>query len=429
MPTKTQFNIRSIVHWKQMGTLLLCALSMAFAQTPEAIKIQSGQQEIEYLHQPGAGAVMFVLPSQPENADAEVKNWIPIAASRKWRLIVPKFPVVADPGVKNLEAAVADVRKRFQAEKAPVYLVGGGVSTAAVFYACTRAPYLWTAALAIGGDPRPAIESDRMFAANTLNTPVAWALTADEKIATADLRLKLTGAGFNLTLLEGPTVGQALDFLAKQAYTAFPQKIDCETGNPTMARCYWIRMTGFDPALRNDAIRSSRLNPEATASLDFGGFGYRADRPGPGVVVEWLPPNYSGPLKVNDRITQLSGRPIADPRHYVEMLGEVKEERPVSVTIERKEGKETERMRITTRYRLRQREEVVTARVQAEHSSEAKEITIVSRAVAALELTIPEGWAPGTVNWNGNQMASPQSPGCLILSLKEPGASRPCPAK
>lgn len=410
-----------------MGTLLSLASTLLLAQTPETIKFSAGQQELEYLHQPGTDAVMVVLGAQPEAAAEEAKNWIPIAASRKWRLVMAKFPMAGDAGVKNLDAMVADVRKRFAADKAAVYLVGGGPASAAVFFAAARAPHLWTAALAIGGDPRPAIDTDRLFAANTLNTPFAWALSADEKTVTAALRLKLTGAGFNLTVLEAPTVGQALEFLAQQPYTAHPRKIDCETGNPALARCYWIRMTAFDPSLSNDAIRSSRVNPESTASLDFGGFGYTPTKPGPGIVVEWLPPYYKGPLKLNDRLTQLSGRPIADGRHYQEMLAEVKEERPVSVTIERKEGKELDRIRLTTRYRLKAREEVVTARVQAEYVQEAKEIVIVSRAVAALELTVPEGWAPAAVNWNGNQAANPQSAGCFVLSLKEPGAARPCP--
>ncbi len=404
-----------------MATLLSFAVLLAWAQTPETLKFTSGQQELEYLHHPGSDAVLVVF-----GAPEEAKSWIPIAASRKWRLLMPKFPMAGDTGVRPLDAMVADARKRFSLDKVPVYLVGGGPASAAVFYAAARSPDTWSAALAIGGDARPAIDTDRLFAANTLNTPIAWALTAEEKIETAAIRQKLTGAGLNLTLLEAPTVGQALEFLAKQPYAAHPRKVDCETGNPALARCYWIRMTAFNPALINQAIRSSRVNPESTTSLDFGGFGYSSNKPGPGIVVEWLPPDYAGPLRLNDRLTHLSGRPIADPRHYLEMLAEVKEERPVAVTIERKEGKELDRIRLTTRYRLKAREEVVTARVQAEYSAEAKEIVIVSRAVASLELTIPEGWAPAAVNWNGNQAANAQSAGCFLLSLEQPGASRPC---
>lgn len=400
--------------------------ALLFAVALETVKFQAGQQELAYLHAPGESAVLVVLPSQPESAEAEMKNWAPIAASRKWRLIMPQFPSAADPGVKNLDAMVADLRKRYSLARTPVYLAGGGAASAAVFYAAARAPYLWTAAMAIGGSPMPAIDSDRLFAANTLNTPVGWALTPEERTASAAIRQRLTTAGYNLTVLEAPTIGQVLDFLARNTITGFPGKIDCETGNPAMAQCYWVRLTAFDPALRNDAIRSSRVNPDLPASLDLGGFGYQPTAPGPGVLVEWLPPNYTGALRLKDRIVALSGKPVVDGGHYVELMKEVKEERPVSITVERVTGKEKERFRLTTRYQLRQREEVITARVQAEFVPESREIVIISRAVAALELTIPEGWAPSTVNWNGNQMASPQSPGCLVLSLKEPGASRPC---
>jgi pimeloyl-ACP methyl ester carboxylesterase len=397
--------------------VFLWIAALAWCQAPEAVKFPAGSQELAYLSAPGEGAALVVLPAQPETAAEEIKNWAPIAASRKWRLVMPQFPAVADPGVKNLEAMAADLRQRYVLAKQPIYLAGGGIASAAVFYAAARAPHLWTAAIAIGGSPVPAIDSDRLFAGNTLNTPVGWALTAEERSASAAIRQRLTTAGYNLTVLEAPTIGQVLDFLARHSYTAFPPKIDCETGNPTLAQCYWAKLTAFNPALRNDAIRSSRVNPDLPASLDFGGFGYQVTAPGPGVVIEWLPPDYKGPLMLKDRIVALSGKPIADPRHYVELMREVKEERPVSVTIERVTGKEKERLRLTTHYRLRQREEVVTARVQAEWVPEAREIVIVSRAVAAIELTIPEGWAPSTVNWNGNPVASPQNPGRIMVSL------------
>jgi hypothetical protein len=147
------------------------------------------------------------------------------------------------------------------------------------------------------------------------------------------------------------------------------------------------------------------------------------------VVVDFLPEGYKGPLKVGDRLTALSGKTIQDPKHYVEMMGEVKEEKPVAVTIERMEGKEKERVRLVTRYVLRKREEVITARIQAEYLPEPKEIVIVTRTVAALRVTVPEEWAPATINWNGQQVATPHNAGCYVLSLKEGGASKPCPAQ
>lgn len=410
-----------------MLPLFLLAAS-ALAQTPDPIRFPSGQVELAYLHQAGEGAVLLVLPAQPETAAEEWKTWAPIGASRKWHVAMPQFAHVADPGVKNLEAMVADLRKRFPLERSPVYLVGGGLASPSVFYAASRAPYLFTAALAIGGSPKPAIDSDRIYGANTVNTPVAWALSSDERTESAALRQRLTTAGFNLTVLEAPTVGSALDFLAKQLYTPVPRKIDCETGNPTMARCYWVRMTAFDPSLRNDALPSSRVNADSPASLEFGPFGYQPSKPGPGILIEWLPQGYKGPLQLNDRIIALSGKPVSDPRHYAELMSQVTDERPVSVTIERvvPKQKEPERMRLTTRYQLRKREEVTTARLQGEYLQDSNEILIVTRNVAGIELAIPQEWAGAKVNWNGNLAASPQNPGCYVLSLKEPGAARPC---
>jgi hypothetical protein len=110
-------------------------------------------------------------------------------------------------------------------------------------------------------------------------------------------------------------------------------------------------------------------------------------------------------------------------------MSQVTDEKPVAVTIERGTGKNKERVRITTRYALKKREEVLTARVQAQYQAEAKEITIVSRTVAALQVTVPQEWVPVAINWNGITVATPQSPGCYIVSIKNPGSGRPCPAK
>jgi len=223
-------------------------------------------------------------------------------------------------------------------------------------------------------------------------------------------------------VLESANTAQAVNWLARHKYTPWPLKIDCESGNPTLTRCYWLTPTEFDPRLRNYALRSTRIAPDSSASLDFGGFGYRGDAPGPGVLVEWLPENYSGPLRLKDRIVALSGSPIADPRHYVEKMSQVTEEKPVAVTIER----DKERIRLVTRYLLRQRAEVVTARVQAEYLPEAKEITIVSRTVATARVQVPPQWAPVSINWNGTTVAQPNEAGCWIVSIKNPGEARPC---
>src|SRR5262249_30653008 len=138
-------------------------------------------------------------------------------------------------------------------------------------------------------------------------------------------------------------------------------------------------------------------------------------------------PNYSGPLQMNDRIVALSGTPIADARHYVELLSQVVDEKPVSIMIERGIGKNRERIRLTTRYQLRKREEVLTARLQAQYNAEAMEITIISRTIASMQVNVPSDWLPVTLNWNGVTVATPQSAGCYLVSIKNPGNARPCP--
>lgn len=410
-----------------MMLLWFASLSL-LAQTPAPVKATVGAAEVAYLYAPGkSDAALVVLPNQIDKPDVEWKSWSEIAATRGWHIVMPVSAASGDNGAKMLDAIVSDVRAKNKLTGAPFYLVGAGPLSPMVMYVICRAPHIFSAGLAIGGSAKPAVDTDRLFAANTSLTPIAWALTPEERAEQAPIYQKMVTRGFRLEILESPTILTAMNWLAKHTYTEYPLKIDCETGNPSLARCYWIQPTDFDPTLRNDALPSTRIAPEVTASLDFGGFGYSANKPGPGVVVEFLPENYKGPLKLGDRLVALSGKTIQDPKHYIEMMSEVREEKPVAVTIERMEGKEKDRIRLVTRYVLRKREEVITTRIQAEYLADAKEIVIVTRTVAALRVTVPEAWAPATINWNGQQVATPHNAGCYQLSLKEGGASKPCP--
>ncbi len=414
-----------------MIPLLLLTLSagwqVAAQQLPVAATASSGKVTASYYH--GAGetaAILLVLPNQPEKPETEWKTWSQVAATRKWHLVFPAGPTMGDGGILAITAISDALRAKPELAKAPLYLAGAGAVTPMVIYAAARAPHLFSAVVAIGGTVKPAIESDRLFGGNTGNLPIAWALTPEEKAANRELLYRLQVATFQISVLESATVQQLLDFLAKGLYAPYPPAVDCETGSPLMARCYWLKPVEFDAGLRNDALRSTRVNPDTSAALDFGAFGYNVDKPGPGVLVEQLPPKYDGPLQLNDRIVALSGTPIADPKHYLELLSQVKEEKPVAVTIERGTGKNRERIRVTTRYQLRKREEVLTARLQGQYQAEAKEIVIISRTVAALEVDVPAQWAPLSVNWNGVQVATPQTPGCYLVSIKNPGSARPC---
>jgi hypothetical protein len=397
---------------------------MAQSSMPPPKKLQVEKLEFSYYHEAGKAdsAMLFVLPAQPDAPSAEWGYWRQIASARQWHLVMPVVGAGADVAVRALDALVEEIRKQHALEKAPAFLAGAGAASGLVFYASARAPHIWSAALAVGGTPKPAIDSDRLFGANTLNLELAWAISKEEKAATDSLRHRLQAGGYNLTVLESPTIEQALSWLAGHAYEPFPNKIDCETGNPALGRCYWIKAIEFDPALRNDAVPSTRINPDLHASLDLGGFGYQLSAKGPGVLVEWLPEKYEGPLKRNDRIVALSGTPLSDARHYVELMSQVRDERPVAITVER----DKERFRLTTRYQLPKRQEVITMRIQAHYSAQAKEVVIVSRTVATIELTIPPHWIPVRVNWNGAQVAEAQNPGCVVLSIKAPGAARPC---
>src|SRR5205814_1208980 len=107
-----------------------------------------------------------------------------------------------------------------------------------------------------------------------------------------------------------PVVGGAnaagvIQWLGQHKRDAFPMEIDCETNAPTFARCYWIQMTKFDAAERNDVLASTRIAGSNGAALDLGGFGFKLDEPGPGVLVTNLPEKYSGPLKAGDRLVAI----------------------------------------------------------------------------------------------------------------------------
>jgi hypothetical protein len=415
----------------EVAMLLWVLSATLFAQAPAPVTFKAGTQDLSYLQSgdQDVPAVLFVLPAQPDKPQTEWERWNQVAATKKWGLVMPLSTAPGDAGLRLLGQIVTEARKRHSWSKPAMYLVGSGPLSPTVFYIASRAPHLFSAAVAIGGSPKPAMDTDRLFAGNTELVPVAWAVTPEEKAAESAAYQRLITSRYNLKVLESPTIQQTIDFLAGHPYQPYPPKIDCETGNPVMSRCYWITPTQFDPSLRNDALPSTKIAPDSSASLDFGGFGFQPNNPGPGVLVEWLPPDYKGPLQLKDRITHLSGKAVADPKHYAELMSQVTEEKPVAVTIERGTGKAKERIRLVTRYQLRKREEVITARVQAFYNASAKEVAIASRTVAELRLTVPPQWVPVTVNWNGVPVATVENPGCYLLSLKEPGSSRSCPAE
>jgi hypothetical protein len=328
----------------------------------------------------------------------------------------------ADARVEALAAAVRQASEKSEIDPARVYLAGNGASTASVFYAVSRFPDLWAAALAVGGSPQPAIESGRLFAINFRNTPILWAGGgADEALAA-----KLKAAGMNLEFRPAAnlSVSAVMGWLGGHAREDFPLSIDCETTLTVSGRCYWTQMTRFDPGERNDVLPTSAIPPTVVAALDLGAFRYRTDDPGPGVLVAALPAKYDGPLKVGDRIVALDGKPLENARQYDEIMRQVTEDRTAAVIVAR--GKE--RKRIETHVLVPRRPAAVTERVQASYIPDEKEIRISTRAVSEMRVTVPAEWVPATLYWNGLSLEEIHAPGCLLLRIdKELLHSEKCP--
>ncbi len=391
--------------------MLACLLAFAgglLAQAPEEARITFQGREFPYLYSAlPAGSVPLVMVLASDAREAW-QQWQPAVASRKWRLAVaPGIAGWSNGGAKILEAVLGDVTRRAGSDPLRVYLSG---DAAGVFYAVAREPHLWAAALALSGNPKPAIDTNRLFAANAQLVPLLWATSAaDDDPAVR----RLTVAGFRFERRDPAklTVDQALDFLAANRREPYPSKIDCETGSGAFPRCYWLEITKFDPARRNDVLRSSRVIPGSGASLALGGFGFDVSAAGPGVAVGWLPPNYTGPLKLGDRVLALRGKPIADAHDYVQRMDGAMEEGPATVTV----GRGKERLRLETRVVLPKREETITARVQTEFSIESHDLFIVSRNIAELRLEAPDAWLPIQVNWNGREFGKLEAAGCYLL--------------
>ena len=132
---------------------------------------------------------------------------------------------------------------------------------------------------------------------------------------------------------------------------------------------------------------------------------------------------YKGPLRLKDRIVSVGGKPIANALDYARMMDQMAEAKPAAVIVQR--GRE--RVRLETQIVLPRREEITTARVQAEFNPETRDLLIISRGLAELRLTLPAGWAPATVNWNGQEVLKAEAAACWLLYEGGSPPPRPCP--
>jgi hypothetical protein len=367
-------------------------------------------------------AVLLVPPAAsqtPKSAllvllGGDAQTWQAACQERGWQFLQPSTDTAGkspDQRVKAVAAEVEEGEKRLPIDPNRVYLAAQGGSVSTLFYMAARMPDLWAAAVAAGGSPRAAIDSNRLFAANTTNLPVLWLFANKDE---EPLGKKLQSAGFNLEWREPAAARPAeiFDWLAAHRRDPSPTTVDCETGSPLFTHCYWIELTRFDPAEKNDVLDSTRVQPLGSgARLALGPFGYNPGEPGPGVVVASLPEKYGGPLKLNDRIVELGGKKLGDAAEYAQILYRTFEEKPVVVMVQR--GKE--HIRLETKIELAPSAEPVTARVRAQFLPDLHEVEVVSRAVTQMKLTLPESWLPAKITWNGTEVANATAAGCWLL--------------
>ena len=375
---------------------LVCATSVLFAQAQEPAK-------------KAAPAVALA-----DAADAA--QWQPLVKDIGWQLIFA--PADPDANVdKRVQALAIEVDKAVKAgdvDPARVFAVGRGPAAATVFYAISRMPDRWTAGVAIGGSPKAAIDSNRIFAVNFTNTPVLWASDGPNDEAVAQ---NLKQAGINLEWRSAKALSnrQLFDWMDAHLHAEHPLKVDCETNSPTFANCYWVQPTKFDAAERNDVLPSTLVPGDTAASLDLGGFGYHANDAGPGVMVAFLPERYKGPLKVGDRLAALNGKPIENARHLQVLLEKATSTSDAVVMVER--GKD--RIRVETRIVVPKREAVPTARVKAEYMAEDHQVLLISRSIIEMKVTIPAEWVPANLVWNGLTIDKIQAAGCVALKIEK----------
>jgi predicted esterase len=363
---------------------------------------------------PLAGQVKTPAVALLDAGDAvQWQNWTRDAG---WQVITPSVAPAADidSRLKALAAAVEAAIQNGSVDPARVYIAGRGDAAAAVFYAISRLPDLWAAGAALGGSPKAAIDTNRIFAANFANVPLLWISGEEskplvEKLTTAKLNLEWQPAS------GGANAAALIQWLARHKREAFPLSIDCETNSPAFSRCFWIQPTKFDANERNDVLPSTRIPAGSGAALDLGGFTFKTDEPGPGVLVASLPEKYSGPLKAGDRLIALDGKALADARQYLELMEKTTDEKLAVVTVQR--GKE--RIRVETRIVLPRRETGVTSRVEAQYLPAEKEIQIVSRTITEMRVTVPPEWVPGTLLWNGLALENLKEGGCWTLSVQQ----------
>jgi hypothetical protein len=368
-----------------------------------------------------AASALWAQPPKPAPAIAlvdpgDVSSWQQLTAGSGWQILTA--PLEGDANIdKRVQALAAKVDESVKAgavDASRVYVAGRGEAAGLVFYAIARIPDRWAAGVALGGSPKSAIDTNRVFAVNFSDAPVLWASNGPNDSDYAE-KLKLQGLKVEWQTSAGLTNQTVLKWMLGHVRDAYPLQVDCETNSPTFASCYWVQATKFDPAERNDVVPMTLIPGDSGSALDLGGFGYRATDPGPGVTVAFLPEKYNGPLRMGDVLEALDGKPIENAKHLMQTLEKADATRAAVVMVRR--GKE--RIRVETRIVVPRRDPVVTARVKAEYAPEDHQITLISRSVTEMRVTIPVDWIPADLVWNGLTLEKVKTAGCYALKLEK----------
>ena len=356
------------------------------------------------------GSPLLVVPGG--DSAVPVAQWASIAADLHWKLSIP----TGDLNPLALQKAVDEAKRKGGVDENRVYLLGIGEAAPAVFYAVSRIPHLWAAAVAVNGNLRALIQSNHVFAANSRNVPLLWLLNPDEEKVAAWSLARLKEAGFRCEVRSGAklTLKEPLDWFNGKRRDPAPKLVEYETGTLPFTRCYWLEISKVDPAQKNDVLQTTRVKPGSGASLAAGSFGYNPNAPGPGLVIGWLPKDYNGPLKLDDRILSVGGKAISDAADYERLLESMNEERAIALSVQR--GKE--RIRIETRVVIARRDENWTAQIRGEFSPESHDLFVITRGVGEVKLDLPGEFVPAKVNWNGNPMGELEIAGCYMLGTK-----------
>jgi hypothetical protein len=172
---------------------------------------------------------------------ADAPQWQSLIEGSGWQIVTtpPDPDANIDKRVQALALKVEEVVKAGTVDVSRVYVAGRGEATPLVFYAIARMPDRWAAGVALGGSPKGAIDTNRIFAIDFTNTPVLWASAGANDSDYAN-RLKLAGLNLEWRTSVGLANRAVLDWMAAHVRAQYPLAVDCETNSPTFASCYWV---------------------------------------------------------------------------------------------------------------------------------------------------------------------------------------------